>query len=423
MAHRRTCAFTRAGLCCYTALVGSLVYLWIIRCTSIVTSAAFFLQTPWVGKTSVEQELQLGNASVTEGNHQDDDTSVRNSVQLILQRLSSLTLQRFANAGKHLVRMNTTNSLFDDTLYLTPLMYDGGLGNFMFITASSWGLAQNNQRTMSFFETYWAEKYFLNLGIPHVNVSVWSGKDNTTIIGDDIRTNFTMYENYALAFETEMTEINGEFGNTHVALGGYLQSWKYFHQYRDEIRSLFTFHRSIHRLACLKLRTHLNEHYNKALNLSVNVGIPHRNLASPTLIGIHVRRGDILDPLQLKHGHQPASEEYLLRAPLKLQSRYKDALFLVVSNDMEYCQKLYQGLDNYIFMTPLNDWEPDAVDMAILTLMDHLILTVGTYGWWAAYLSDAKDVFYFKDWPRVDSDMRNASNAEDYFLPSWKPFV
>ena len=266
------------------------------------------------------------------------------------------------------------------------------------------------------------ERDFLNLGIPHINVSVLTGTYNATEADQNIRSNYTLYESQPLTFQPDMTAINRIYENRTAALGGYLQSWKYFDQYRSDIRALLTFSRNVYMQAYRKIKTRISGHYNRSSSNSTNhaEGLKF-NL--PTLVGIHVRRGDITDPGQHEHGHQVASEAYLLRVPLRLQAEHRDILFLVVSNDMEYCRKLYEGLDNYVFMTPMNDREPAAVDMAVLSLMDHLVLTVGSFGWWSAYLSDARDVYYFKDWPREGSTMKNGSRAADYFLPHWKPFI
>lgn len=65
-------------------------------------------------------------------------------------------------------------------------------------------------------------------------------------------------------------------------------------------------------------------------------------------------------------------------------------VFLVVSNDIAYCM---QGTIVFV------EHHSAEVDLATISLMDLVILTVGTFGWWGAYLSDAKGIYYFKDFP------------------------
>jgi galactoside 2-L-fucosyltransferase 1/2 len=58
--------------------------------------------------------------------------------------------------------------------------------------------------------------------------------------------------------------------------------------------------------------------------------------------------------------------------------------------------------------------------MAILALCDHFISTVGTLGWWIAWLAGG-NVTYYK-WPaRENSIFREAFDAEytNFFYPNW----
>ncbi|CAF4028973.1 unnamed protein product, partial [Adineta steineri] len=68
--------------------------------------------------------------------------------------------------------------------------------------------------------------------------------------------------------------------------------------------------------------------------------------------------------------------------------RLENRLFLFasayVSDDKNYCRKTF-GEKNNVLVTP--DSFNAADDLAILTLCEHTILTVGTFGWWGAFLS------------------------------------
>jgi len=59
-------------------------------------------------------------------------------------------------------------------------------------------------------------------------------------------------------------------------------------------------------------------------------------------------------------------------------------------------------------------------DMAILTMCQHTIITVGTFGWWAAWLTNGTTVYY-KDWPHRGSLLAAANSHADYFPPHWIP--
>ena len=61
------------------------------------------------------------------------------------------------------------------------------------------------------------------------------------------------------------------------------------------------------------------------------------------------------------------------------------------------------------------------VDIASLTLTDHMIVSIGTFGWWAGYLNPGIKT-YMKDFIRPGSPFSNSFddlNATDYIYPGW----
>jgi Glycosyl transferase family 11 len=58
------------------------------------------------------------------------------------------------------------------------------------------------------------------------------------------------------------------------------------------------------------------------------------------------------------------------------------------------------------------------VDLAILSKCNHTIMTVGTYGWWAGFLSGGITTYY-KDFPRQNSYLSSTFSKEDFFPPHW----
>ena len=162
-------------------------------------------------------------------------------------------------------------------------------------------------------------------------------------------------------------------GPRNVILAGYMQSWKYFDSYRDDIRSMFTFSGHVFNASLRAIERKLVNFLNNNRTVEKQTDAP---LRMPTLVGIHVRRGDILDPGQAAHGHRPATEEYLLRAALHFQRVYAAVVFVVISNDNAYCKRLFTE-PNFLIM---DSGTPAEVDIAVLSLMDHIILSVGTYG-------------------------------------------
>jgi len=60
------------------------------------------------------------------------------------------------------------------------------------------------------------------------------------------------------------------------------------------------------------------------------------------------------------------------------------------------------------------------VDLAILSSCDAVVVSTGSFGWWAAWLAD-KTTVYYDDWPRRGSNMYKLFNASQYWPRKWIP--
>jgi len=65
----------------------------------------------------------------------------------------------------------------------------------------------------------------------------------------------------------------------------------------------------------------------------------------------------------------------------------------------------------------------EEVDLALLSLADHSIITVGTFSWWAGWLAGGNVIYYGK-FPRKDSRLSHAAfstHLKDYYPQDWIP--
>jgi galactoside 2-L-fucosyltransferase 1/2 len=296
-------------------------------------------------------------------------------------------------------------NLKKDGSYVAPFDLNGagfGLGNFIFILASLHGIAKTNNRTVVLLEAHPHESIFVDLNVQRHTVEEVFDVDSLQDAKDQ-----TWAEVGWGKYDASVTNISANFGKRNVAFRGYLQAYRNFDLYRDEIRRLFVMKKTVTEVAIGVLKMGL-----ESFSQTKFAG----NLRSlPRLVGVHVRRGDIVKGVNHDYGHQPASDEYLLRTVLHLQTEHEPVVFVVLSNDIAYCKELFRE-ENFIFM---DHHDKAQVDMAILTLMDYLILSVGTFGWWGAYLSDAREVHYYRDWPRNGSEMQKGITPQDYFPHYW----
>jgi galactoside 2-L-fucosyltransferase 1/2 len=278
----------------------------------------------------------------------------------------------------------------------------GRLGNYLFRVASLVGIARTDKRIPVSLTKDQRVELFAGLEIGVLN--------ETEVLRITKKESLPrVVERGASIYTSVIGNLSKIYGNSSVLVSGYLQSWKYFHKFESEIRAMLTFSREIWKNSTAVIRggLHWLEEENKRKK--------YRGL--PELVGIHVRRTDVaFEPINLKKGYVAASDEYLVETVRHVLAKHREILLFVVTDDVNYCRKTLKDFDNLVFSVQ----NSPEVDMAILALMDTVIMTVGSFGWWGAYLSDARDVFYYKDWPLKKSILRKFTHHRDYFLPNWQ---
>ncbi|XP_013418709.2 galactoside 2-alpha-L-fucosyltransferase 3 [Lingula anatina] len=187
-------------------------------------------------------------------------------------------------------------------------------------------------------------------------------------------------------------------------LYGYFQSWKYFKNVNDIVRQEFQFREEI-----------LNEA--KKFHRDVSNKFQCHENNSCTFVGIHIRRGDISDyDVYKKAGYTTPSEQYFKTAMNFFKRKHKNkVVFIVCSDSSKGWQKKLTSSD--VVFSHAKD---QGVDLAILSLCQHMIISTGTYGWWAAFLTGGTTIYY-RDWPKAGSWLYDQVFKEDYFVRGWIP--
>lgn len=216
----------------------------------------------------------------------------------------------------------------------------GRCGNFLFQAATALGYAVKHGIPFTVPETsaksFWSPVYF-----PHL-VNPFYDKDRPPVY---IVEKEHCYQ--ALPFNLEMANK----GN--IILKGYWQSYKYFDFCRDRVIEAFQ--------------------------------IPYSY--QPTIVAVHVRRGDYL---QYPNINPLATREYYEKAIGYLWLRgYKK--FLVFSDDLPWCKKefqdpAYKGVE-FLYSTG------DSIlrDLSLMSGCEHNIMSNSTFSWWGAYLNQNPD--------------------------------
>ncbi|KAL8580988.1 hypothetical protein ACOMHN_048022 [Nucella lapillus] len=255
----------------------------------------------------------------------------------------------------------------------------GKMGNQMFQYASLMGIAAMN-RMLPFYRSPQLQSSFMITYFQDWSFKGFHGVD----------------EQYFATYDPTFEHLPQE--NTLIMQ--YFQSWKYFRHIGDIIRKEFTFKEHV-RIAAQQI---VSRHSMKIRNR--------------TRVGVHVRRGDMNLVSLKKKGYHMAPGSYLRKAMDYMRQKHPDAIFITVTDDVPWCRKNVDASD-----VVYADWASAQIHLAALASCDHVIMTVGTYGWWGGYLSGGEVVYY---WDRKELLHEpplpvEIKHPEDFFPPEWIP--
>lgn len=295
----------------------------------------------------------------------------------------------------------------------------GRLGNSLFSYASSLGVAMLVNASL----LLWPEYVGL---LPHL--SLRGGIDNNLTV---CRRALVRPERTCCIFQKTLVQAGRTCGRVQQ-LGGYLQSWRYFQHAQQEVRKDFQFRGIVLSSAQLiigRIRRfnsflYHEDHHRGDKRLAIenrkrNSVSRGMNVTPVTVVGIHVRHGDItINRQQIQMGYQTPPVEYYVRAMLYFRRRYGHVFYVITTDSRKYVM-------NYLLpacfrigarchLTKNNVF----VDLAILASCDHVIMSVGTFGWWAAWLAGG-EVVYYKYPAREGSVLRKYMNYSDFYPDRW----
>jgi hypothetical protein len=229
----------------------------------------------------------------------------------------------------------------------------GGLGNYMFqiACAHAYGLKHNKKTVLSTDDSMIVHKHITNY---KENIL-----KNVELIPSWNHTNFKMYNEIDFSYN-EIPNIGGS-----VYLNGYFQSEKYFIEYKEEIKNLFSFPVNI-----------FDDVFETVFDKY------KINLSEDNTCSIHVRRGDYL---KLPDHHPTQNMNYYMKA---IKQMSKDTKFLIFSDDISWCKENFPDIpEKFIFIEGGQDFE----DLLMMSLCKNNITCNSTFSWWAAWLNNNPD--------------------------------
>lgn len=284
---------------------------------------------------------------------------------------------------------------------LVAFEYDAArLGNKLFQYASTVAVAHRHRLpVLAVTDSPQKRQYF------RLMKSVFSIRVNSTDDGGVLRSahwigepGFAIYDARA-DDRAELDHCGRDGGRSgYVAFSGYLQSWKYFRGAEDVVRREYELSPEYERIASAFL--------GRAAS-----GQP----GNVTFIGVHVRRGD----MAFAGGrYAVAPESYLIGAMRRFENKLGPGVVYVVATDDEpWVARALAGEPHLGSRTVFSRGSAEA-DLAILSRCNHSIVTSGSYGWWAGWLTGG-DVVYYRDYIAPSSDLASQFSPADYYPPAW----
>ena len=310
---------------------------------------------------------------------------------------------------------NKTLANVDNPIATNLTVYiQGRLGNQLFQYAAAYCIARQNR--MQFVYPQNKLGLFQYFDLTAQSCPIISKTRNCNDSGWRV-----FLEKQAAAYDQRVERIAQDAsGRGNIVLEGFYQSWRYFEKCRTDLRREFTFKQAISDAAKRFL------HDNLLMTVSRIRGKNNTNHINVTLVGLHVRRKDLFESYNYKFGYRVASINYVEKAMDYFEDIYADnmknkfVVFVVCSDRPNwFIDHILHTRNSSLVIISKNRTAIE--DLALLSLCHHVIATVGTFSWWAGWLSKGT-VVYYKKFSLPHSELDNATNRDDFFPATWVTF-
>ena len=235
--------------------------------------------------------------------------------------------------------------------------------------------------------------------------------------GCDLEDGFGVYA--PINLEDSVTAVSPEHPGLFV--GKRLQSYKYFEHVAPVVKQLY----SLHPAEIDRAADHLEDLILPLWLASINrdIAFDGLDMSDVNVIGVHFRRDHHAKKGGTRYRFPP--DPYFQSAISLLESRHEKRRYmyiLVIASDVdvEYIMKNVPSIAERrdVVYSRLGMASP-SLDFAMLRQCQHVITTLGSFGWWAGYLSSG-EVVYYKDQFNMSHPLNEGKiDPADYWLPSW----
>jgi len=214
------------------------------------------------------------------------------------------------------------------------------LGNQMFQIAAAYGIA-DKLKDQAFIPEGWAYQ------------NMFSGPFLTS---RPVSHKF-LFSEPGFTYHEVPIELNFDPQKHVYAINGYFQSEKNFINVEQKIRQIFAPNTDV--------LNYINEKYNTIIN-------------NEKTCSLHIRRGDYLNLAQY---HTNLDLNYYIKA---IKSFSKDTMFVIFSDDIEWCKQQFPPSEKFIHI----ENEADYIDLHLMSFCKNNIIANSSFSWWGAWLNN-----------------------------------
>lgn len=133
-------------------------------------------------------------------------------------------------------------------------------------------------------------------------------------------------------------------------------------------------------------------------------------MAGSETVAVHIRRTDYL----VESGFGSLKEKYYHDAIEMMRSKVSDPVFVFFSDDLEWCRSNFQD-SRFVFFDD-RDWQPDYLQLFLMSRCRHQIIANSSFSWWGAWLNGNRDKIVIRpERPFLDASLQ----YESYYPIDW----
>jgi hypothetical protein len=277
---------------------------------------------------------------------------------------------------------------------------DTGLGNTLFQLATIYALAKEHHFEINLHELVLYCNLLQNFGFDH-NKKIFNNiltKYSSDIVNDKSELISESEKYYVEQYldENFLNRVKDNIGNN-VKIQGYFQSHLYFDKYRNDILDLFKIDMESENL--------IKNNYPILFNENV------------ICIAIHVRM-NYADCINYNFNYFAETIDFF-------KKKFSNVHFLVFSNNISSIENWFNDKNLYTYVTGNIDY----IDLWIMSLCKHNIITHSTFSWWGAYLNNNPDkiVTFPTETLKIltgglNRKFKFLQRRTEYYMKEWKNF-